>query len=507
MDGRVSGSPMSKASEQRLIIVSNRLPISLKKEGGRWSVHASSGGLVTALAPVLRNRGGVWVGWPGVAGLPDAQRVVERATPNIGYTLVPVNLSEEELSQYYYGFSNEIVWPLFHGLQSLCNYDPAYWSAYQAVNSKFARIVAELVRPDDYVWIHDYQLMIVADELRALKPKVPLGFFLHIPFPPPDIFHKLPWRRQLLEGLLRFDLLGFQTKRHRRNFMQCVRTMIRDVRFYGKGPVSVARFEGREVRVGYFPIGIDYQSFSRGAEEPEIETESKHLKFALRNRTLVLGLDRLDYTKGIPYKLDAMRLAMQHYPELHHKITLIQVVVPSRQEIPRYDELKNEIERLVGEINGEFAQPGWVPIQYIYRPLTRTELLAYYRTADIALITPLDDGMNLVAKEYCACHNNGNGVLILSEFAGAAAQLHRGALLVNPYHREAVAEAIYQAYKMEPEERAERMQRLRRNISGSDVFRWVSSYLQAGISAELSDFPQQEIYPETDGEEFWGELV
>jgi alpha,alpha-trehalose-phosphate synthase [UDP-forming] len=498
---------MSKASEQRLIIVSNRLPVSLKKEGGRWHVQPSAGGLVTALAPVLRNRGGLWIGWPGMPNLPDARHVLERATRGIGYTLVPVSLSEEELSQYYYGFSNEIVWPLFHGLQSLCNYDPDYWTAYQRVNRKFARVVSDHVRPDDYVWIHDYQLMNMAQELRALETRAPLGFFLHIPFPPPDIFHKLPWRRHLLESLLQFDLLGFQTNRHKRNFLQCVRTMIPGVRFYGKGPVSLARYADREVRVGYFPIGIDYQAFSRGAQEPEVETESKNLKFALRNRVLLLGVDRLDYTKGIPYKLDAMRLALKRYPELHHRVTLIQVVVPSRQEIPRYDALKTEIERLVSEINGEFAEPGWVPIQYIYRSLTRIELLAYYRTAEIALITPLDDGMNLVAKEYCAATVDGNGVLILSEFAGAAAQLHRGALLVNPYNREAMAEAIYQAYKMDPQERAERMHRLRRNVAGSDVFRWVSSFLQAGISQELEDFPQQEIDSESFDEEFWGEIV
>jgi alpha,alpha-trehalose-phosphate synthase [UDP-forming] len=507
MDRRLPARPMSKPSEQRLIIVSNRLPVSLSREGAQWQAVPSVGGLVTALGPVLRNRGGMWIGWPGVPRMPDARRVLERVTPGIGYTLVPVNLSEEELNQYYYGFSNEILWPLFHSLQSLCNYDPDYWRSYQSVNRKFARIVAEHGGPDDYLWIHDYQLMTLGHEVREMGIRTPIGFFLHIPFPSPDIYHKLPWRRQLLESLLHFDLLGFQTNRHKRNFLQCVREMIRDVKFYGKGPVSIARYGGREVRVGHFPIGIDYQSFARGAQEPEVESESKNLKFALRNRTVILGIDRLDYTKGIPYKLDAVRLALARYPELHQKITLIQVVVPSRQEIPHYDTLKMEIERQVGEINGEFAEPGWVPVQYIYRTLTRTELLAYYRTADIALITPLDDGMNLVAKEYCACTLDGNGVLILSEFAGAATQLHRGALLVNPYNREAIAEAIYQAYKMDPAERAERMGRLRRTVAQSDVFRWVSSYLQAGIAQELSDFPQQEVDPDSYEEEFWAEMV
>ncbi len=289
--------------------------------------------------------------------------------------------------------------------------------------------------------------------------------------------------------------------------MQCVRTMIPDVKFYGKGPVTLARYGDREVRVGYFPIGIDYQSFERGAGEPAVEAMVKDLRFALRNRTVVLGVDRLDYTKGLPYKLDAMRNALRRYPELMHKISFIQVVVPSRREIPKYDQLKDEIERLVGEINGEFAQPGWVPIQYIYRSLTRTELLAYYRTADIALITPLDDGMNLVAKEYCACTIDGNGVLVLSEFAGAAAQLQRGALLVNPYNLEAVADAIHQGFTMSREERAEHMQRMRRAIANSDVFRWVGSFLEAGTEQGLAQFPQVPGEVVREDEDFWSEII
>jgi trehalose 6-phosphate synthase len=493
-------------SEKRLIIVSNRLPISLKKEQGRWQALPSSGGLVTALGPVLRNRGGLWIGWPGMGHLPDARRVLDKATRGIGYTMIPVSLTGEDLELYYYGFSNEIVWPLFHGLQSLCNYSPEYWTGYQQANRKFARVIMENAGADDYLWVHDYQLMGVAKELKAEGFRTPIGFFLHIPFPPPDIFHKLPWRREILESLLSFDLVGFQTQRHRRNFLQCVRTMIPDAKLWGKGPIATVHLGDRTVRVGHFPIGIDYQSFAKGAQSPEVASESKNLMFALRNRTLILGVDRLDYTKGIPYKLDAMRNALERFPELRHKITMIQVVVPSRQEIPHYDELKNEIEQLVGKINGEFAEPGWVPIQYIYRSLSRTELLSFYRTAEIALITPLEDGMNLVAKEYCAASTDGNSVLILSEFAGAASQLRRGAIIVNPYDQRGVAEAIYQAYKMERQERIERMQRLKRNIQNNDVFRWVGSFLEAGTDQKLTDFPIQEPYSDGFDEEFWGEL-
>jgi trehalose 6-phosphate synthase len=491
--------------EKRLVITSNRLPVSLVKEQGRWSARPSAGGLVTALGPALRNRGGMWLGWPGVTHDVNAARILESRTEGIGYTLVPVGLSGEELDKYYLGFSNEIIWPLFHGLQSLCNYDPEYWTSYQTVNRKFAQAILRHTTTDDYVWVHDYQLMTVGHELRNLGVNSSCGFFLHIPFPPPDIFQKLPWRRQILEGLLDFELVGLQTLAHKRNFLHCVRLMIRDAQILGKGPITLVRVKDREVRVGHFPIGIDYQSFARQASSPEVEAECRRLRFALRNRCLILGVDRLDYTKGITYKLDAMRNALRRYPELLHKVTFIQVVVPSRQEIPRYDQLKDEIERKVSQINGEFAVPGWVPIQYIYRSLSRAELVAYYRNAEVALITPLEDGMNLVAKEYCASSFDGNNVLILSEFAGAASQLNRGALLVNPYDQEGVADAVYQAFKMGREERVERMRRLQRSVQAYDVFRWVSSFLQAGRAQVLEDFPEQAIPRGVHDVEFWWE--
>ena len=497
---------MKTPSEKRLIIVSNRLPVTLAREGKHWTVTSSSGGLVAAMGPVLQNRGGLWIGWPGVPRLTGARKILSRATRGIGYTLVPVNLSQDDLEKYYKGFSNEIIWPLFHGLHSLCNYDPAYWKAYRQVSQKFAKVIIEETGPEDYLWVHDYQVMNVGEDLRALGLTSPIGFFLHIPFPGLDLFQKLPWRREILKGLLAYDLVGFQTVRHKRNFIQCLRGMLPEIKIFGKGNIQVARFGNREVRIGHFPIGIDYNAYAKGGQSPEVEAEANTLSFALRNRTLILGVDRLDYTKGIPYKLNAMRTALNRFPDLLHKVNMVQVVVPSRQEIPQYEQLKNEIEQLVGEINGQYSQPGWVPIQYIYRSLNHTELLAFYRAADIALVTPLDDGMNLVAKEYCAVNGDGKGVLVLSEFAGAAHQLHRGALLVNPYDLEGVADAVYQAYKMDPQERTERMDRLRRNVQQQDVFRWVSSFLQAGIEQNLADFPQQALDTDAFDDTFWAEF-
>jgi trehalose 6-phosphate synthase len=322
-----------------------------------------------------------------------------------------------------------------------------------------------------------------------------IGFFLHIPFPPLDVFLKLPWRMALLQALLEFDVIGFQTLRDRRNFVQCVRALVKDAemegRGQGRGQVLLVSALGRTVRVGAFPISIDYDAFMRQAATDEVAERSRELHRLLPNRKLILGVDRLDYTKGIPLRLRAFHDLLTRHPEMRERVSLIQVVVPSREDIPEYRGLKTEIEQLVGKINGTFVRPGgWVPVWYVYRSLPRLDLLAYYRAADIALITPLKDGMNLVAKEYCACSIEEDCTLILSEFAGAAPQLARGALLVNPYDIEGVADAIHRAYHMDRNERRARMRQMRRSIRESDVFWWVDSFLRAAITKDLRAFPQ-----------------
>ena len=482
---------------QRLIVVSNRLPFALGRQGdGTWKIRPGSGGLVTALLPLLRDRGGTWIGWPGTGeGSGDLDAALAQATHDAGYALKPVALTSEEIHNFYLGFSNEIVWPLFHDMHSLCNFRPEYWRTYLNVNRKYADVVAANSSGRDFVWVHDYHLMHVASELRRLGSRARLGFFLHIPFPPLDIFVKLPWRFPLLRALLEYDMIGFQTLRDRRNFLQCVRTLVKEARVRGSGQVLAVDVNGHEVRVGSFPISIDYNAFVRNASQPEVTGKVAELKALLPNRQLVLGVDRLDYTKGIPDRLEAFRNALLRYPDLHERITLIQVVVPSRVDIPQYHELKTRIERLVGEINGQFTRPGgWVPIHYVFRSLARADLLAYYQAAQIALVTPLKDGMNLVAKEFCACSIEEDCVLILSEFAGAAAQLQRGALLVNPYDIEGMADAIHHAFGMPAKARAARMRRLRRSIREQDIFWWIDSFLRAAIAKDLSDFPLPEDY-------------
>jgi len=488
--------PMEK---RRLAVISNRLPIVLKKEKrGKWQIEPGAGGLVTALGPVLKNRDGIWIGWVGTnaeetpAG-PLLADLLSRGTRETGYSLKPVNLTREEVNKYYFGFSNEVLWPLFHDLFSRCKFDPGYWTCYEQVNRKFAQAVVKNTDEGDYVWVQDYQLILVGRELKRLGIKRRTGFFLHIPFPPLDIFLKLPWRFEILEALLEYDLIGFQTVRDVRNFIGCIRVLF-SYKVMGSKYMNKILLQDREVLVGAFPISIDYNEFADLARTREVAETAWNIHVNLPNRQLILGVDRLDYTKGIPERLLAFGHALACYPDMRKKVTLIQVVVPSRVNVEEYEKLKKEIERIVGEINGRYTEVGWTPIHYIYRSLPRPELLAYYKTCEIALVTPLKDGMNLIAKEYCASNIEEKGVLILSEFAGAASQLYRDALLVNPYDRQRVADTIHTAFLMDHDERQARMRRLRRSIKKYDIINWVNSFLRAGIAQDLKDFPQAEFY-------------
>jgi len=482
---------------KRLVVVSNRLPVVFSKdEQQNWQVKPGSGGLVTALSPVLRNRGGVWIGWPGVDadGSSEVAAILDDSSRKAGYRLLQVDLTAAEVEKYYNGFANEVLWPLFHDLVTLCRFEPEYWPAYEEVNRKFAEAIAASTDPGDYVWVHDYHLMLVASKLRQLNVNHPIGFFLHIPFPPLDGFIKLPWRGDVLRAMLQYDLLGFQTMRDVRNFLQCVRLLIPESRTKGEGTVVKLRTPNRELRVGAFPISIDFNDFVRRAGQEETQREVERIEGLLPQHKLMLGVDRLDYSKGIPLRIRAFGEALANYPELRGRLVLFQVVVPSRLDAERYQRLKKEIDRLVGEINGKYTEAGWTPVHYLFRSLTQEELLALYRRGDIALITPLKDGMNLVAKEYCSCSLDDNGVLILSEFAGAAAQMSKDALLVNPFDIEGTAAAIHRAFDMPPDERRLRMRRLRRSIQRSDIFHWLNTFLRAAISRTIRDFPRLDDY-------------
>lgn len=498
---------------RRLICVSNRLPIVLERHAAGWTLKPGSGGLVSALAPVLSHRGGLWIGWPG---LPldkkgEWEAVLAEGYRERGYDLVPVLLSEDEVHGFYEGFSNAVLWPLFHDLVARCDFDPAFWYSYQEVNRKFADCVVRHAQPDDFIWVQDYQLIHVAEFMRERAETLKIGFFLHIPFPPLDVFLRLPWRTQILAAMLAYDLVGFQTQRDTRNFLACVEHLLPEIEIAARGargarPVDV-RVGDRTMRVGSFPIGIDFKSFEDTARSEEVELRVQDLRRKIGNFELIVGVDRLDYTKGLPERLEAFRNALQRYPDLREKALLFQIVVPSREGVSEYQALKAHIERLVGEINGEFSMAGWIPVQYHYKSLPRRDLVSLYRMARIGFVTSLKDGMNLVAKELCACQIDGHGALVLSEFAGAASQLQAGALLINPHDIEGTADALKRAIDMSPEERRERMEAMREVVRRQDIFWWVDYYLRAALGTVPEDFrTPKEYVPPMDLQESWIEV-
>ncbi len=467
------------ATKQRIVFVSNRLPVTITQEAEGIHVEPSSGGLVTALRPLLNDCAGVWIGWTGTDADPEIERILQEHSSHSNIVYKPVFMSREERNRFYCGFSNEVLWPLFHDLQSRCNFDPSYWDTHLTVNQRFAEEAAREAQPGDLIWVHDYHLMSVATSLRQLGIGERLAYFHHIPFPSPDIFEKLPWREEILTALLDFDVVGFQTIRDRRNFVACLRHFVKAAEIRPAGDHVIVDEPGRSTLVGAFPISIDFEEFAGGAANEDVAARAAQLAQNMQGCRILLGVDRLDYTKGIPERLAAFRHFLELHPEAHGKVALVQVVVPSREDIPKYGELKAQVQRTVSEINGQFGEPGWVPIHYIHRSLDRAELLAYYRAADVALITPLKDGMNLVSKEYCAARVNCDGVLILSEFAGAAFQLRQGALLVNPYHTRAVADSIRLALEMPLEEQRRRMLKLRARVRRENIFHWRDAFCRS----------------------------
>ena len=480
-----------------LVVASNRLPVVLSPDGkGEWSLERGSGGLGTALEPVLKARGGVWIGWPGVekGRIRDIDDVLASALEGEKYRVRGVSLSAQEQDDFYLGFANQVIWPLFHDFQTQCNFEPRFWKTYVKVNRKFASVIKKEAGNEDFVWVHDYHLMTVARHLRDEGNRSRLGFFLHIPFPPLDVFVNLPWRFQLLDALLSYDLVGFQSARDRRNFLHCIRALVPEAEIEGEGRIMRVHMGKRSVRVGVFPVSIDFKEFAGTAASDAVSERVAGIRSEFPGQTIMLGVDRLDYSKGIPHKLQGFRLALERYPDLRGRIVLAQLVVPSREDIPEYYEMRAEIERLVGQIQGEFTRAGWVPIHYQYGRWDRVELAAHYRAAGIALVTPLKDGMNLVAKEFCASSLEGRGVLILSEYAGATAQLQREALLVNPYDVEGVADAIHRAFTMRKDEARRRMQSMREIIRQTDVTWWVDTFLKAAFDEDLGSSASVEMY-------------
>lgn len=466
-----------------LIVVSNRLPTRMQQAGDGWQALPCSGGLVTALKPVLTRLRGTWLGWPGVAEGPDTEGLdwdVLLARSDAGFTLGAVPLQADEVELYYEGFANEIVWPLFHDRVGDCDFDRRYWRAYLDVNRRFADRVIAWSRPHDLVWVHDYHLFHVGERVREARPGQRMGFFLHIPFPPPDIFVRLPWWESVLTALLAYDRLGVQTQRDLRNLHHCFKRLLPDAEVLADEDQVRVVHEGRSVVVEAHPIGIDARAWAEKARSDAVVDAAAALRLRLRDTAVILGVDRLDYTKGLLERLDAYDLLLEREPALRRHAALVQVVVPSREGVASYQALKADLEQKISAINGRFGTPEWTPVRYLYRSVPPDELVALYRIARVCFVTSLKDGMNLVAKEYVACQVDEPGALVLSRFAGASAQLGGGALLVNPHDISGTAQALGRALTLPERERARRMHQMQKVVRVHDVHHWVERCL-AGL--------------------------
>ena len=443
-----------------LVAYANRLPVARTQRG--WTV--SAGGLVSALRPALEQRDSVWVGWDG--GAPEMPRDV----PALDVELLPVALSRREVEDYYHGFANRTLWPLLHGLGDQSEFDRRWWEAYRNVNERFASAEAG----SGPRWVHDYHLMLVPSLLHRSSIH-PIAFFLHVPFPAPEVFARLPWREQLLEGLLGADVVAFQTEAYRENFLRTCAHLRGDVRVEG-GTVVLAR---RRVRTAAHPISIDAGVLRKDARSDTTERSLRRLRAQFGGRRILLGVDRLDYTKGIIERLRAIELLLEERRDLRGRVAFLQIAVPSRGEIREYRELRRDVEELVGRINGRFTAPGGdVPVHYLYRSVPYERLLAYYRLADACLVTPLADGMNLVAKEFVTAQaaGDGAGALILSEFTGAAVEL-TDALRCNPFDMDGLARTIEGALQLDEDERRRRIARMARAVAHHDVHWWTEQEL------------------------------
>ncbi len=481
----------------RLIIASNRLPVKIDKNDDEMYITPSAGGLATGLKSYHKANNSVWIGWPGI--IPESDEEAEKVTALVKKEqCLPVFLDEELISNYYDGFSNATLWPLFHYFTEFTEFSEEYWEAYRKVNERFAQTIIDNAKENDQVWVHDYQLLLVPQILRERRPDLTIGFFLHIPFPSYEIIRILPWREEIIEGLLGADLIGFHTYDYARHFISSVKRLLgHDVEF------SQIKLDNRKVFVDVFPMGIDYKKFDQLASEIQskpiqdrspVHQDIDRFLMSMPNRKLILSIDRLDYTKGIPQRLKAFRHFLQKYPEYLEKVSLIMLTVPSRTDVEQYQNLKNEVDILVGSINGEFGRLNWNPVIYFYRSMPLENLIELYSSADVALLTPLRDGMNLVAKEYIASKVKQRGVLVLSEMAGAAKELGE-AISVNPNNIADTADAIYHALTMDDEERTKAMRTMQKRIRRYDIHKWANEFMKSLTSTvdKQSDYHARKV--------------
>lgn len=481
--------PARNRTTGRLVIVSNRLPVTAVEEDGKLKFKRSAGGLASGIKAYLDSLRGaaattseyLWVGWPGIT-LDDGELKDELRSKLLSIHSYPVFLREEDVDNFYRGFCNEVIWPLFHYFPTYGVYNNEYWLSYKKVNDVFRDTIVDLLRPNDVVWVHDYHLMLLPKLVREQAPEVPIGFFLHTPFPSYEIFRLLPgeWRREILEGLLGADLVGFHTYDYTQYFLRCL------LRILGhEHQIGQLMIHGRPVKAGTFALGIDFGRFHNAVSDPKTKKKRDEFQKELEGLKIVLSVDRLDYTKGIINRLQGYEVFLNENPGWREKVTLLLIVVPSRAEIEQYMQMKKQIEEVVGRINGRFGSIGWTPIVYQYRSLSFHSLVALYSMSDVALVTPLRDGMNLVAKEYVASRLDQTGVLILSEMAGASQELGE-AILINPNSVEEIADALKQALEMPEAVQRQRNQAMQKRLQRYDVVRWAQDFMGEMLSTTES---------------------
>jgi len=462
---------------QRLLIISNRLPLTIQERKGDLHIEPSVGGLATGLRSWYKSYPSIWIGWAGIGGkkIKKEKDIMEIL---LSENCHPVPLSQHDVEAYYQGICNRTIWPLFHYFPLYAEYSEDFWQAYEQVNTAFANVVTGIVRPNDIIWVHDYHLMLLPKLLRERVPKATVGFFLHIPFPSFEIFRLLPWRQQILEGLLGADLVGFHTYDYTGHFLDSVHRLLGYE--VAMGQITMA---DRVVRADAFPMGINYEQYSSVAEDPKAQAERKRFHKKLGDCRVILSVDRLDYTKGIPQRLEAFSMFLDRNPKFKRKVILVLLVVPSRTRVEPYIQLKKQLDGLVGEINGKYGTIGWMPVWYLYRSLPFHSLAALYSLADVALVTPLRDGMNLVAKEYTATKSDGKGVLILSETAGAAQELGE-AIIINANNQEEIAQALAKALEMPEQEQIERNRTMQKRLRRYDVVQWANEFMDKLLSTK-----------------------
>jgi len=472
----------------RLLIISNRLPLNVEKRDGKLHFQPSLGGLATALGAFYKSRPSLWIGWPGI----EQEKVEKGEEKEIEDKLAeercyPVFLSGKDVDDFYFGFCNQTIWPLFHYFPQYVEYDPVLWQAYQRVNEIFADAIVSVAREDDIFWVQDYHFMLLPKLIRDRLPKATIGFFLHIPFPAYEVYRLLPWRREILEGLLGANLVGFHTHDYVWHFLNSTRNLLG-----GSSSMGWITTPDRVSKADVFPIGIGYEHYSTIARSPEVDAEVEKFREKLGDRKIIVSVDRLDYSKGIPNRLEAYGLFLEKHPEYREKVVFILVIGPSRIKVQRYAELKQQIEEMVGTINGKFGTIGWVPVEYLYSPIPYHALLGLYKMADVCPITPVRDGMNLVAKEYLATKIDGRGVLILSETTGAAREMG-DAIIINPNNIEEIAQAFADALTMPEKEQIERNRAMQERIKRYDISRWAKDFidkLHETVKMEVGTVPE-----------------